>query len=76
MSLKYLAVLALGMVAPAAAQDSYKIEKRNEGPPAGLAAGVKALPAYTLRHNYTGGELNTRWDDPNCRSSFVGHFSL
>jgi hypothetical protein len=40
-----------------------------------LSRGVKALPAYTLRHNYAGGELNTRWNDPNCRSSFVGHFS-
>ena len=40
-----------------------------------LSSGVKALPAYTLRHKYAGGELNTRWDDPNCRSSFVGHFS-
>src|SRR4051812_6640645 len=41
MSLKFLAVLALGMVAPAAAQDSYKIETLKEGPPPGLAAGVK-----------------------------------
>jgi len=40
-----------------------------------LSRGVSALPAYTLRHNYAGRELNTRWDDPNCRSSFVGHFS-
>jgi len=40
-----------------------------------LSRGVKALPAYTLRHNYAGGELDTRWNDPNCRSSFVGHFS-
>ena len=40
-----------------------------------LSRGVRALPAYTLRHKYAGGELDTRWDDPNCRSSFVGHFS-
>ena len=40
-----------------------------------LSRGVTALPAYTLRHAYAGGELNTRWNDPNCRSSFVGHFS-
>ena len=40
-----------------------------------LSRGVSALPAYTLRHKYAGGELNTRWNDPNCRSSFVGHFS-
>jgi hypothetical protein len=41
MSLKYLVVLALGMAAPAAAKDSYKLEKLNEGPPPGLATGVK-----------------------------------
>jgi hypothetical protein len=41
MSLKYLAVLALGMAAPAAAQESYKLGKLNEGPPAALASGVK-----------------------------------
>jgi hypothetical protein len=41
-----------------------------------LSRGVSALPAYTLRHNYAGGELDTRWNDPNCRSSFVGHFSF
>jgi hypothetical protein len=40
-----------------------------------LSAGVKALPAYTLRHKYAGGELDSRWNDPNCRSSFVGHFA-
>jgi hypothetical protein len=40
-----------------------------------LSSGVHALPAYTLRHKYAGKELNTRWNDPNCRSSFVGHFS-
>jgi len=40
-----------------------------------LSRGVSALPAYTLRHTYAGGELDTRWNDPNCRSSFVGHFS-
>ena len=40
-----------------------------------LSRGVIALPAYTLRHNYAGGELDSRWNDPNCRSSFVGHFS-
>jgi hypothetical protein len=41
MSLKYLAVLVLGMAAPAAAQESYKLEKLSEKPPSGLAAGVK-----------------------------------
>jgi hypothetical protein len=41
-----------------------------------LSRGVKVLPAYTIRHNYKGSELNTLWNDPNCRSSFVGHFAL
>lgn len=41
-----------------------------------LSQGVKALPAYTLGHEFKGEDLNTRWNDPNCRSSFVGHFSL
>jgi hypothetical protein len=41
-----------------------------------LSQGVKALPAYTLGHEFKGEGLNTRWNDPNCRSSFVGHFSL
>jgi hypothetical protein len=50
MSLKYLAVLALAMVTPAAAQDSYKLEKLNEGPPPGLATGVKGtLEAHGYR---------------------------
>ncbi len=41
-----------------------------------LSQGVSALPAYTLGHQFKGNGLNTLWDDPNCRSSFVGHFSL
>jgi hypothetical protein len=41
-----------------------------------LSQGVKALPAYTLGHEFKGDGLNVRWNDPNCRSSFVGHFSL
>jgi len=41
-----------------------------------LSQGVKAFPAYTLGHEFKGEELNTRWNDPNCRSSFVGHFAL
>jgi hypothetical protein len=41
-----------------------------------LSQGIKALPAYTLGHEFKGEELNTRWNDPNCRSSFVGTFSL
>src|SRR6185312_17259499 len=40
-----------------------------------LSRGVEALPAYTLGNHYKGGELDTRWNDPNCRSSFVGHFA-
>lgn len=41
-----------------------------------LSKGVVALPAYTLGHQFKGAGLNTNWDDPNCRSSFVGKFSL
>jgi hypothetical protein len=40
-----------------------------------LSKGVEALPAYTLGHKFQGAGLGTNWDDPNCRSSFVGHFS-
>ena len=41
-----------------------------------LSKAVKVQPAYTLGHQYKGEGLDSRWDDPNCRSSFVGHFSL
>jgi len=41
-----------------------------------LSKGVVALPAYTLGHQFKGQGLESRWDDPNCRSSFVGRFSL
>jgi len=41
-----------------------------------LSAGVQATPAYTLGHTYQGEGLNAQWADPNCRSSFVGHFAL
>lgn len=41
-----------------------------------LSKGVEALPAYTLGNSFRGDGLNVRWSDPNCRSSFVGHFSL
>jgi hypothetical protein len=40
-----------------------------------LARGVIAQPAYTLGHTFRGEGLLTQWADPNCRSSFVGHFS-
>ena len=33
-------------------------------------------PAYTLGHQFKGEGLDTSWDDPNCRSSFVGHFTF
>ena len=36
----------------------------------------EAQPAFTLGHAFKGEGLDTRWDDPNCRSSFVGHFAL
>lgn len=40
-----------------------------------LSKGVAARPAYTLGHEFKGEGLDARWDDPNCRSSFVGHFA-
>jgi hypothetical protein len=40
-----------------------------------LSKAVDVNPAYTLGHEFKGEGLNTRWDDPNCRSSFVGHFA-
>jgi Protein of unknown function (DUF1326) len=40
-----------------------------------LSHSVKAQPAYTLGHVFQGQGLDNRWDDPNCRSSFVGHFA-
>jgi hypothetical protein len=41
-----------------------------------LSQGVSAQPAYTLGHTFKGEGLETSWEDPNCRSSFVGHFAL
>jgi hypothetical protein len=41
-----------------------------------LSKAVQANPAYTLGHEFKGEGLETRWDDPNCRSSFVGHFAI
>lgn len=41
-----------------------------------LSKNVEAQPAYTLGHQFKGDGLESRWDDPNCRSSFVGHFAL
>ena len=41
-----------------------------------LSKGTDVLPAYTLGHEFKGQGLNANWDDPNCRSSFVGHFAL
>ena len=40
-----------------------------------LSKGVDAQPAFTLGHEFKGKGLDMRWDDPNCRSSFVGHFA-
>ncbi len=40
-----------------------------------LSRSVTAQPAFTLGHAFEGQGLNNRWDDPNCRSSFVGHFA-
>lgn len=39
-----------------------------------LSQGVDAQAAFTLAHSFKGEGLNTNWNDPNCRSSFVGHF--
>jgi hypothetical protein len=41
-----------------------------------LSKAVTTQPAFTLGHAYKGTGLDTRWDDPNCRSSFVGRFAL
>ena len=41
-----------------------------------LSRSVVAQPAFTLGHAFEGNGLNNCWDDPNCRSSFVGHFAL
>lgn len=41
-----------------------------------LSKGVDVLPAFTLGHSFKGAGLNTRWDDPNARSSLVGRFAL
>jgi hypothetical protein len=41
-----------------------------------LSRSVVAHPAYTLGHAFEGQGLGSHWDDPNCRSSFVGHFAL
>jgi hypothetical protein len=41
-----------------------------------LSRGARVLPAYTLGHQFKGQGLGGTWDDPNCRSSFVGHFAL
>ena len=40
-----------------------------------LSQSVTAQPAFTLGHAFEGNGLNNQWDDPNCRSSFVGHFA-
>jgi hypothetical protein len=41
-----------------------------------LSKSVDVQPAYTLGHSFKGEGLRTRWTDPNCRSSFVGHFAI
>jgi hypothetical protein len=40
-----------------------------------LSKAVDAQPAYTLGHEFKGEGLAGQWTDPNCRSSFVGHFA-
>ena len=47
------------------------------GPRGQLQLRMTAIdPAYTLGHQFKGEGLDSRWDDPNCRSSFVGRFAL
>lgn len=41
-----------------------------------LSKGTEVQPAYTLDHEFKGKGLNVSWDDPNCRSAFVGRFAL
>jgi len=41
-----------------------------------LSKGTDVLPAYTLGHKFQAKGLDSTWNDPNCRSSFVGHFAL
>ena len=41
-----------------------------------LSSNASGLPAYTLGHRFQGQGLNVTWNDPNCRSSLVGSFSL
>jgi len=41
-----------------------------------LSKAVDVRPAYTLGHEFKGNGLDAQWTDPNCRSSFVGHFAL
>jgi hypothetical protein len=41
-----------------------------------LSKAVNVQPAYTLGHEFKGTGLEVRWNDPNCRSSFVGRFAL
>jgi len=41
-----------------------------------LSKGAQVLPAYTLGNQFKGDGLGTNWNDPNCRSSFVGTFAL
>ena len=36
---------------------------------------ANSISAYTTGHKFQGLGLGTTWNDPNCRSSFVGHFS-
>ena len=39
-----------------------------------LSKGVDVKPAYTLSNTFQGEGLEDRWDDANCRGSFVGRF--
>ena len=41
-----------------------------------LSKGTDVLPAYTQTNSFKGKGLNTNWDAPYARSSFVGHFAF
>lgn len=40
-----------------------------------LAKGVSVQPAYTITNIFRGDGLNTKWEDRNCRGSYVGRFA-
>lgn len=41
-----------------------------------LVPGVKATPAVTVKHSYTGKDAGTTWSDPGRRGAYLGTFEL